>query len=341
MKIIWAVDPYAAEAPALKSAAWALRALTKGISAEIEPIYVVGLTPFDVPLPTTTKVVASLREKGQDELDLVLLRVKLKGMRPLRVITSTSLSQREDASALLDYARDAGASLIVLSSHGRKGVPRFFLGSFAETVALKADVPIFVVHPGIRRAPELKQIVFATDFSEESLNAFASVLEFAKGRKSRVIIYHRLGIPSYLTLEPVYLPADLYQQEYDDYRKSIEARGKDLVEQATLAGVKADFDLARRGQGSVAEGIIRLAKRLDAMIAVASQSGAVTSALLGSTTRQLMRGSEQPVWVIHPKASSISKPAQGLRGLPGGQSQSEPAHAGPESSRKDQQRRIL
>jgi nucleotide-binding universal stress UspA family protein len=46
---------------------------------------------------------------------------------------------------ILDIAKDVGASLILLGSHGRKGVERVLLGSVSEHVVREAKCPVLVV----------------------------------------------------------------------------------------------------------------------------------------------------------------------------------------------------
>lgn len=48
------------------------------------------------------------------------------------------------AATILDYAADH-ADLIVMSTHGRRGLQRFFLGSVAEKVIRRAPCPVFSV----------------------------------------------------------------------------------------------------------------------------------------------------------------------------------------------------
>ena len=43
------------------------------------------------------------------------------------------------------YAKETGAKLIVISSHGYHGIKRFLLGSVAEAVIRHAEVPILVL----------------------------------------------------------------------------------------------------------------------------------------------------------------------------------------------------
>jgi nucleotide-binding universal stress UspA family protein len=49
------------------------------------------------------------------------------------------------AGAILEYAGDHGIDQIVLGSHGRSGIERALLGSVAETVARRTQVPVTIV----------------------------------------------------------------------------------------------------------------------------------------------------------------------------------------------------
>ena len=48
--------------------------------------------------------------------------------------------------AIVAAARERAADLIVLWSHGRKGIKRLFLGSVAERVAHLATAPVLILH---------------------------------------------------------------------------------------------------------------------------------------------------------------------------------------------------
>ncbi len=48
-------------------------------------------------------------------------------------------------SAILDYAKENAADLIVMGTHGRSGVPHFLVGSVAERVVRVAPCPVLTV----------------------------------------------------------------------------------------------------------------------------------------------------------------------------------------------------
>jgi nucleotide-binding universal stress UspA family protein len=58
-------------------------------------------------------------------------------------------------SEIVSAAEDEGADLIVVGTHGRRGLPRWLLGSVAEKLVRVAPIPVVAVPvPGARRAPK-------------------------------------------------------------------------------------------------------------------------------------------------------------------------------------------
>jgi len=53
----------------------------------------------------------------------------------------------EAAAEIVRVAKEKGADLIVLSSHGRTGLGRILFGSTAEAVVRHASCPVLVVKP--------------------------------------------------------------------------------------------------------------------------------------------------------------------------------------------------
>ena len=51
------------------------------------------------------------------------------------------------AEEILSRAREEKADLIVMGTHGRKGIDRILFGSVAEKVVKNADMPVLTVRP--------------------------------------------------------------------------------------------------------------------------------------------------------------------------------------------------
>jgi nucleotide-binding universal stress UspA family protein len=58
----------------------------------------------------------------------------------------------EPAEEILEEARGSGADLVVMATHGRRGVARLMLGSVAEAVLRRSEVPVVLVRHGLPAA---------------------------------------------------------------------------------------------------------------------------------------------------------------------------------------------
>jgi nucleotide-binding universal stress UspA family protein len=76
-----------------------------------------------------------------------LMEEQLARVRPRFPKVEGVVRQGVPSHAILDVARARGADLIVLSTHGRHGLPRVFLGSVAEKIARTSPVPVLTVGP--------------------------------------------------------------------------------------------------------------------------------------------------------------------------------------------------
>lgn len=64
-----------------------------------------------------------------------------------RGVKTTTILTRADviSTAIIDTAKAQGADLIVMASHGRKGVERLLLGSETQQVLVHASIPVLVL----------------------------------------------------------------------------------------------------------------------------------------------------------------------------------------------------
>ena len=77
------------------------------------------------------------------------------------------------------------ADIIIMGSHGVSGLKEFFVGSNTEKVVRFADLPVLIIKNEITNT-DFADIVVATDFSEEGIPAFKSMLklvDFLNARK--------------------------------------------------------------------------------------------------------------------------------------------------------------
>jgi len=132
-------------------------------------LHVVDLTPFPLgaELMEVARVAAesAVKSIGED-----LARSGLK--------TRTEVFLGAPRSAAPEYAKNWGADLVIVGSHGGTGLARFVLGSVAQAVVRHAPCSVEIVRHRANHKPEATErfkILLATDGSDCSVAAIKSV----------------------------------------------------------------------------------------------------------------------------------------------------------------------
>lgn len=311
--ILWAIDPFATDKSLQRTAGWAIKALAKAQDATIEPVYVMPRIKEDLPLEVRRELIKQTQQAAQEGFDEIARRLKMKSIGPVSLIEQPGKTTKDKVRSLLNYAKDHKASLIVASTRARKGPARWFIGSFAETLAMHADVPLMTVNPSWDRRSEYTRILFPTDFTDESHAAFRKLLAFSKKFGTRVTLFHQVAQDSYgpgwsLAINPYPPLIDLFREE----AKFANEESKKWVAEGAASGVKVEAVIDIKSRGSVADSILKHARKSPCWIAMGSQSGSLAAALLGSTTRRILRESECPIWILRSDALEKSQSAFNL-----------------------------
>jgi nucleotide-binding universal stress UspA family protein len=90
----------------------------------------------------TPQTTAGLFEALRDDAIAILAEAK-EQVAPLA--TDGAIREGPCAEQIVKTAEERGCDLIVMGSHGRRGVSHFFLGSVAEGVLRQAPVPVLIV----------------------------------------------------------------------------------------------------------------------------------------------------------------------------------------------------
>lgn len=79
----------------------------------------------------------------------------ISASRADEVITDKSVITGNPVEVILDQAKHEKADLIVVGTHGRRGMKRLMLGSVAEAMVRRATCPVFIVKTGARKPFEI------------------------------------------------------------------------------------------------------------------------------------------------------------------------------------------
>lgn len=86
-------------------------------------------------------VLEALEERGEQVLDDARERATEAGVASVQASVAAGSPYRQ----ILKYVEESGIDLIVMGTHGRRGIDRYLLGSVAEKVVRTAGCPVLTV----------------------------------------------------------------------------------------------------------------------------------------------------------------------------------------------------
>lgn len=115
--------------------------------ARLTPVYVVDfLVPaYDMYGYDPSILVDSFREEGLRVTEDAARRMKARNVTGTPQISNVAPAGEDIPHRIVGLAGEIGADLIVLGTHGRRGVQRLFLGSVAERVLRQAACPVLMI----------------------------------------------------------------------------------------------------------------------------------------------------------------------------------------------------
>lgn len=304
-KIIWSFDPFEEKDTNKKNVLTVLEAVAGKGEYQIEPVYV--LSPQEYELESRhfklnpTAYMKQHITPLQKVIDSYLEDLNVPSLLPAQILLENTPSLSKTVMALVTYARQSNADLIAVGTHARHGLPRLFLGSFAETLMLESKIPMLVIGPHAGTA-KIGRILFATDFGWTSEALFAKVVALARDQRAQITLFHSIPRPVDAIVESsVFLISGGYPS-FPDFVAENESEKRKLADRYVESARKQDVQVELKfdsQRNSVTEAILEAAdKSSSSMIAMAAESGPVASALVGSIARQVVRGARCPVWIM-------------------------------------------
>ena len=107
---------------------------------------------FESPKVYAEEVLPRMRAAGRELLDEAAAPLREQGIEVETVLLEGS--DERVAELIARRAKEAGVDLVILGTHGRRGVNRLLLGSDAEHVARIAPVPVMLVRSTDGSAPD-------------------------------------------------------------------------------------------------------------------------------------------------------------------------------------------
>jgi len=127
--------------------------MAQRFSAELHVINVTRPLLAQSPgLAFSSEEIKQIREryysKAAEQLD-EFVQTHLGGYAPLK----TAHLRGDPAEGILRYIKDNGISLVVMGTHGRKGLDKILFGSVAQRVVQMSPAPVLTINPHRWREP--------------------------------------------------------------------------------------------------------------------------------------------------------------------------------------------
>ena len=258
------------------------------------------------PGPAYTKLELAMEKANRDYLRSVVARYRDRLGRAL----SSAVLEGPVAATLARYARELSSDLLVMTTHGRGGIRRAWLGSVADQLIRTSEVPILVVrgHEQDQAPPvSLGEILVPLDGSPLAEAVLDPVTALARLWDAEISLVQVVS-PVILTSDPVLpFPSGYSDQIMTMRREAAQDYIRDVAERLREAGVKAS-GVAVMGSG-VAETLLDLARPEHVgLIATATHGrGGVRRLVLGSVADKLVRAAQVPVLVVRPRGNSARR----------------------------------
>src|SRR5579863_3650087 len=196
--------------------------------------------------------------------------------------------------SILSFAEKNAADLIVMGTHGRRGLDRMTMGSVTETVLRKAKCPVLAVRSPLhdfvsaekgRDLVQLRKLLFCTDFSEHSIRALSYAFSLAMEYNAELTLLSVLE-----DVEDAGELRDATAQTIREMEKPIPADARNWCSIKTSVCV-----------GKPYQEIIQLALESQADLIVMGVRGRspLDLALFGSTTQRVIQLGPCPVLAVH------------------------------------------
>jgi len=112
--------------------------VAKENGAEVHVLHVVPLVVVAEDVP----ILVHLHKEQEETASAHLAELMRKHLADVRAIAETAVG--EPAPTIVSAAKKLPADLIIMSTHGRRGFSRFFLGSIAEVVMREVTCPVMI-----------------------------------------------------------------------------------------------------------------------------------------------------------------------------------------------------
>ncbi|GIW81721.1 MAG: universal stress protein UspA [Gemmatales bacterium] len=251
-----------------------------------------------------------LKAQHREYLERVSERLRKESDVPV----SWALSEGAVADTIEAHVAKDKIDLVVMTTHGRGPIARFWLGSVADELVRRLTVPMLLVRPQegevtFQSLPEWKRILIpldGSDFAEQISNPAVDLgklfgAEYVLLRVVKPILPSQFAFQGSFAGEAVQLSMDRIEQYQKEAAEAARQYLKNVAEQIEKQAVKVEMVVAF-GEHPATVILEECKDRNCDLIAIQTHGRRGLSRLfLGSVADKVIRGASVPVLVRRPK----------------------------------------
>ncbi|QCJ45940.1 universal stress protein [Haloprofundus sp. MHR1] len=243
------------------------------------------------------EAVAELEREGQEIVDEAAQRATDGG-----VAVVSEVRRGTPSTAIVEYAKQFNVDLVVMPTHGRRGLTQFLVGSVTERVINTAEAPVVSVNPdGDRpRTYPCENLLVPVDGSRGAQLALAEGVAVANATGAALHLLHVVDTGS-LGLDARSI---LKEDELTERANSIVADAVETAETASVETIETEVEY-----GSPARQIRSYIDENDVDLAVLGTQGVTefNRYVMGGVSAKLVRTSPIPMmWVREPESDDAA-----------------------------------
>lgn len=239
---------------------------------------------------------------GTDKINHMIEAFPTSGIK----IKKITLLGTAVAPSIVVYSKENEIDLIIMGTHGRRGLSHLLLGSVAEEVIRTSKLPVLTIRQieENKQAKQIKNILVPIDFSIHSQRALVYAKEIASFYKARLQLLHIIELNFHPS--PAFYMAnrqslfDLAPDVWDDSKKELSR----LVRSSHGPNVEADLFIV---EGYAQRDILAFAESHHSDMVVLSSHGltGLDRFMLGSVAEKVIRRAPCPVFIVKSFGKSI------------------------------------
>ncbi len=294
------------------------KALAKGLQIRIELLRVVEPPSSEIADSAhgiyPHRLTDSVMSHARDYLEGIAGTLREKGLSAF-----SKVREGKPADCIAAEAQLESETLVAMSSHGRSGMTRWFLGSVTDRVLHTISGPVLVIRAGTDggRSSELEveNLLVPLDGSALAEQVFPHLAALAPALKTKVHLVRAnpsLGeYHAYMGHYPLDSSATVYTGMYEEFSKEADAWAMEYLHGAKdrLRGMGVHSVEENLLKGHAAEVIIDLAQEMPRCMVLMSSHGrsGIGRWILGSVADRVVRYAGVPVLIVRAAAELEEK----------------------------------